>query len=374
MIYVLYIVFVCLWPSVSVGEDAYTLLWKRSFDSSIIKISRIEDFVTRDSAFPLNHIVSKKNLIKLNINTTKEKILPLKTCDIVKVADNDCIAVGLKKNVFTVFTTDKQISTFKTDNTVVIPEHLIIDISPDGSIIVILSWFHKSVSFYTINGQLLNRYSAEDLKGAVIQFSRNSERVVIHAPNYGDGSSNGYMLCYDKKGQLLWRYDHPGCQAQYDLSSDGEYVILYANQKLYSVHKGKMIYEKNMNSPEILARISNDGKHVALARKSDHCILYIDNHNGKTLWKQTISGFDSLNSPFTDMEIRQNVIAIAVSKHWSRRNAESWMIVFNTKGKRIWDKKFEHNALKVFFSNRASTLGLFAEKAVYLYRRHLKAN
>ena len=373
MIYVLYIVFVCLWPSVSFGEESYTLLWQRSFDSPIIKISRVEDFFSRDSAFPLSHVVSKKNLIELNIDKTKEKTVSMTSYDIVKVADNG-IAVGLKKNAITVFSADKQMSTFNTDKTIVIPEHLILDISPDGSLIVIVSWFHKHISFYTIDGQLLNSYSSEDLKGAVIQFSKNSERVVIHVPNYGDGSSNGYLLCYDKKGRFLWRYDHPGCQAQYNLSSDGAYVILSANQKLYSLHKGKIIYEKNMNSPEILVRISNDGKHVALARKSDHCIIYSDNQTGETLWKQTLSGFDSLNSPFTDMAVRQNVVAVAVSKHWSKRNEESWAIVFNAEGERIWEKSFKQSALHISFSNRASIMSLFGDKSVYLYRRHLKAN
>ena len=361
-----------LWPSMAFCDEPYSLLWKHYFDSPIVKTSMVKDFISRSSDFPLNHVVTKKHLIELDIKTKKEKICTLKPYDIVKVADNRCIAVGVKKNVISVFNIDKEMASFKINKTVLIPEHLIMDISPDGAIIVILSWFHKTISFYTIKGRLLNSYTADDVKGAVIQFSKNSKRVVIHVPNYGDGSSNGYLMCYDSKGTFLWRFDHPGCQAQYDLSSDGKFVILYANQTLYSLHKGKTIYEINMVSPEILARISNDGAHAALARKSDHCIYYIDNQNGITLWKQRISGFDFKNSPFTDMEVRQDVVAVAISKHWSRRNQESWVNVFNTKGKKIWDKQFEQYALDISFSINATILKVFGENAVYLYRSSFK--
>ncbi|KPA16030.1 hypothetical protein MHK_003767 [Candidatus Magnetomorum sp. HK-1] len=259
MHWMLYILIALSWPSMVFCEEAYSLLWQHAFDSTIVKTSMIKDFTKRTSAFPLNHVATKKNMIELDMKTKKEKNRSLKNYDIVKVADNNSIAVGVKKNRVTVFTIDKEVSSFKLDKTILIPEHLIMDISPDGSLIVIVSWFHKSISFYSIKGQLLSSYSSKDLKGAVIQFSRNSKHTVIHVPNYGDGSGNGYLLCYDAKGQFLWRYDHPGNQAQYDLSSDGAFVILYANQILYSLHKGKSVYEINMNSPDILPRISNDG-------------------------------------------------------------------------------------------------------------------
>jgi len=355
-------------PVTAFCGESYTLLWKQSFDSKVIKPSAVMAFTSRDSAFPLQSIITEKSLIVLNQKGQIKENISFTPYDLIKVSDNGDTLVGVKKNKIFVFNAKKQISSFKINQTILLSEHLTLEIAPDGSFIVLLSWFHKTIWFYSQKGELLSSHSVDDLKGASIKISKNSQRIVLHIPNYGDGTSNGYLLCFQFNGQFLWRYDHPGCKAEFDLSRNGEWIILMANQMIYSLKNNKLIYQKKMDSSKAEVAISNDGQHVALARQSDHHVIYIDNQTGQELWKQKISGFDRKASLFTDIEVNPNRIAVAICRHWSRRNQESWGIVFNTEGKRIWDVEFNHKAMDFLFSEDGSVIGGWGDNMVYLFR------
>ena len=71
--------------------------------------------------------------------------------------------------------------------------------------------------------------------------------------------------------------------------------------------------------------------------------------------------------------IKKN-IAVAISRHWSTRNQESWLILFRCDGEKVWDKQFKYHTIDFLFSENESVAGGWDRISFIYFRVTFKYN
>jgi len=378
---VLVSVFIFLSPILVNAEPS--LLWRMTFDSPIVKTSDLSDFVAaseKGASFPLKTVMTEKSIYLLDNMGKISKKIPLKDYAKAAMSDDGTTIATMTGREISISDLDNQIHgivNIADPQPVVLPQHVTFELSPDGEYIVVISNFTNTIYFHNKKGKLLSKHNFEDLRGAEIRFSKNSRYVAIHVPNWGEGKTNGYLLFFNRKGKNLWRFDHKGVKAKFDISSDGNSVVLAAEDRLYSLNKkGKAIYEKELVPGDMDIALSDDGAYVAVTKTTDHSISLLDNRNGKKLWDHNVDGFDPINSPFSSLDISGNghYISVAVSKDWTRRNKESFFYLFNKSGRVVFENTFEEPGLESGLSSDGKCALIRGNKEAYLYRTQIFAD
>ena len=290
-----------------------SLIWKKKFDSCIVKTSRLMDMESKNGKrpdFPLRSVLTERSLFVLDNKGKIEKKISLKGYSETTLSDDGMTMAGLKGNEIILIDlnnlNNKVQGTVKIGDPqpVVLPQHVKFELAPDGEFIVVLSSFSHTIYFYNRDGKLLSKEKVADLKGAEIKFSDDSKFVVIHVPNWGTGNTNGYLLFFDNKGKKLWRFDHKGCQASFDISGDGKAVVLAAEGRLYSLNgKGDVVYEKEILAGDAMVGVSPDGGFLAIAQRSDGSVLLVDNRDGHEMWLKKIDAFNPVKSLFGTLKV-----------------------------------------------------------------------
>ena len=354
-----------------------SLLWRMKFDSRIIKTSDLLDFnvaAGKGAAFPLKAVMTERSIYVLDSKGRVAKRIPLQDYAKAAMSDDGTTIATMKGREITISTLDNRILgavKIADQQPVVLPQHVSFELSPNGDYIVVISYFTSTIYFHNKKGKMLSKHHFDDLRGAEIKFSKNSRYVAIHVPNWGQGETHGYLLFFNQKGKNLWRFDHKGCRASFDISFDGASLVLAAEDRLYSLNKrGKVIYEKELVPGDIYIALSGNGKYVAITKTADHRISLMNNENGKTLWSCNISGFDPINSPFTSLEVsgEGNYIAVAISKDWTRRNKESSLYIFGELGDIGWQRTFQQDRILAALSRDSNCMLIAGNKEAYLYR------
>ncbi|MCK5188039.1 MAG: PQQ-binding-like beta-propeller repeat protein [Deltaproteobacteria bacterium] len=327
--------------------------------------------------FPLKTVMTEKSIYVLDGKGKISKKISLEDYSQVAMSDDGMTMATLKGREITISNLDEEVQSvvkIADPQPVVLPQHVFFELSPDGEYVVVMSFFTHTIYFHNRKGKLLSEHHFEDLRGAEVKFSKDSRYVAIHVPNWGEGKTNGYLLFFDEKGKKQWRFDHKGCEAKFDISSDGDAIVLAAENKLHSLNKkGKIIYEKELVPGGISIALSGDGKYVAVTRKADHRLSLLDNGNGKALWSHNISGFDSINSPFTSVDVSDDGVrvAVAISKDWTRRNKESSLYLFDKSGNILWRETFEqYRILGALWQNRNCMLIAGNKEAFFIDMRN----
>lgn len=355
-----------------------TLLWKMKFDSRIIKTSDLIDFeVEKDGKggrFPLKTVMTEKSIYVLDDKGGVAKKIPVAQYGKVAMSDDGMTIATLKGREITISNLDEEIQgivKIADPQPVVLPQHVSFELSPNGEYVVVISSFTHALYFHNKKGKMLSEHHFEDLRGAETKFSNDSRYVAIHVPNWGDGKTNGYLLYFNGKGEKLWRFDHKGCEAKFNVSSDGNSVVIAAEDSVYSLErKGKVIYEKELVPGRIDIALSGEGKYVAVTKTTDHSVCLLDNRNGNALWTYNFSGFDSLNSPFTSLDLsdKDTRVAVAISKDWSRRNKEAFLYIFDKSGTIIWQNSLEKGRLRGTLSRDGCSIFVAGDKEACFHK------
>jgi len=372
---ILSILFMLLFFSLSVHAEP-SLLWKKEFDSRIVKTSRLMDFQVvkgKGGDFPLKAVMTEKSIFVLDNKGKFEKRISLKDYDKAAMSDDGTTIALMKGKEITVSDLDNQIKgTVKIQDSqpVILPQHISFELSCNGKYLVIISYFTNTIYFHNSKGELLFGHTFDDLKSASIKFSGDSRYTGIHIPNRGKGNSIGFLVFFNDKGEKLWKIDHKGCEASFDISDNGEYVGMAANDRFYSLNNaGEVVYEKELVPGEIDIQLSPDGKYLVMAQKTEHLVSFIDNENGNILWSKQIDGFDPLNSPFTALDISgtEAVTAVAISRDWTKQNKESSFFVFNKSGNLLWNNVFEESKTEGMVSPDGKSILIAGNINIWLF-------
>lgn len=360
------------------AHAAPSLLWRMTFDSPIVKTSELTDFeVTRDKGpdFPIKTVMTEKSIFVLDSNGEIANKISLKDYDKTEMSGDGTTMATLKGRVITISKIDGEIqgtASIADPQPMVLPQHISFALSPNGEYLIVISNFTHTIYFHNKQGRLLSQYDFEDLKGAEINFSKDSRYAVIHVPNWGEGKTSGYILFFNDRGEKLWRFDHKGLEAKVNLSANGDSIVLAAEDKLYSLNKeGKVIYENELIPGGTDIALSDNGHYVVMTKTTDHSISLLDNKNGKTLWSHSVGNFNLINSPFTSLDISQegDHIAVAISKDWTKRNKESFLYLFDRAGNMVWENTFEKSRIEGAISPHGSGVLVKGYEDAYLYRK-----
>ena len=339
-----------------------SLIWKKKFDSRIVKTSRLMDIESKNGKrpdFPLCTVLTERSLFVLDNRGKIEKKISLKDYSETTLSDDGMTMAGLKGNEIILSDLNNEMQgmvKIGDPQPVVLPQHVKFEIAPDGEFIVVLSSFSHTIYFHNRDGKLLSKEKVADLKGAKIKFSDNGKFVVIYVPNWGKGKTSGYLLFFDDKGKKLWRFDHKGCQASFDISGDGKVVVLAAEGRLYSLDgKGDVVYEKEIVAGDAMVGVSPDGGYLAIAQRSDGSVLLVDNQDGHGMWLKKIDGFNPVKSLFGTLKVgtHGNRLCVIILEDLQIDKAKNSLFLFDVKGKQIWKHSFENitvalNGLKNF--------------------------
>ena len=329
-----------------------SLIWEKKFDSRIVKTSRLMDMESKSGKrpdFPLRSVLTERSLFVLDNRGDIANKISLKGYSETTLSDDGMTMAGLKGNEIILSDLNNEVQgTVKIGDPqpVVLPQHVKFELAPDGEFIVILSSFSHTIYFHNRDGKLLSKEKVEDLKGAEVKFSDDSRFVVIHVPNWGKGKTNGYLLFFDNKGKKLWRFDHKGCQASFDVSGDGKAVVIAAEGRVYSLDaKGDVVFEKEIVSGDAMVGVSPDGGHLVVAQRSDGYMTLIDISEGEKRWSKKIEDFDTMRSSFSSLEVVEQgkCVGVVIEKNLAKNSFESYLCLFNKNGDLKWKNSFDKN-------------------------------
>lgn len=324
--------------------------------------------------FPLRSVLTERSLFVLDNRGNIAKKISLKCYSETTLSDDGMTMAGLKGNEIILSDLNNEVQgTIKIGDPqpVVLPQHVNFELAPDGEFIVILSSFSHTIYFHNRDGKLLSKEKVEDLKGAQIKFSDDGKFVVIHVPNWGKGNTNGYLLFFNDKGKKLWRFDHKGCQASFDISGDGRVVVLAAEGMLYSLDgKGDVVYEKKIVAGDAMVGVSPDGGYLAVAQRSDGSVLLVDNSDGGKLWQEKINDFDPARSMFSSLDVggRGKCVGVVVEKDVQGNNFEFFLSLFDENGNMTWQQSFEKNRVNIHTSLCPNFVLVKGINEAFLYR------
>ncbi len=220
---------------------AQSMLWQHSFDGVVLNTSRLERLgSSKGATFPLKAVMTDKSIYLLDSKGQTEKKISLKGYDKASLSDDGSTMALMKDNKIVVSRLNGNkigVANIESTQPVVLPNHVDFTVSPDGRYIVLISSFTKTLYFYDQRGSLLSKSGYDDLRNAKTRFSKNGKYTAIHVPNWGEGKSSGYLLYFDRWGNMLWKFEHKGCIAKCDLSGDGNTVVLAAEDNLYTIYR-----------------------------------------------------------------------------------------------------------------------------------------
>ena len=299
--------------------------------------------------FPLRSVLTERSLFVLDNRGNIAKKISLKGYSETTLSDDGMTMAGLKGNEIILSDLNNEVQgTVKIGDPqpVVLSQHVKFELSPDGEFIVVLSSFSHTIYFHDRNGKLLSKEKVADLKGAEIKFSDDSKYVTIHVPNWGKGKTNGYLLFFDDKGKKLWRFDHKGCQASFDVSGDGNAVVIAAEGRVYSLDgMGEIVYEEEVVAGVVIVSVSPDGGYIVVAQRYDGHMTLIDISEDEKRWSKKIEDFDTMRSSFSSLEVADQGkwVGVVIEKNLAENSFESYLCLFNKKGDLKWKNSFDKN-------------------------------
>ncbi len=205
--------------SVNAGTS---LLWRKTFDSSIIKTGYISNFkigADKGSEFPLKVVMTEKSISVLDSKGKIARKIPLKDYANTAISDDGTTIATMTGREISISNIDNQIQgivKIADPQPVVLPQHVSFELSPNGKYLIVISYFSRTIYFHNKKGNMLSKHRFDDLRGAEIRFSKDSHYISIHVPNWGESKSSGYLLFFNDKGEKLWRFDHKGSQARFE--------------------------------------------------------------------------------------------------------------------------------------------------------------
>ena len=353
-----------------------SLIWEKKFDSRIVKTSRLMDMESKSNKrpdFPLRSVLTERSLFVLDNRGKIEKQISLKDYSETTLSDDGMTMAGLKGNEIILFDLNNEVQgmvKIGDPQPEILTQHVKFELAPDGEFIVVLSSFSHTIYFHNRDGKLLSKEKVADLKGAGIKFSDDSKFVVIHVPNWGKGKTNGYLLFFDNKGKKLWRFDHKGCQASFDVSGDGNVIVIAAEGRLYSLNgKGKVVYKKEFVPGDAMVSVSPDGGYLAVAQRSDGSVSLVDNNNSENMWSKKNGDFDPMKSRFCILEVGEqgNYTVAAVGKELSTKRDDNSLIIFLKSGDLLWRNSFGTHRIRGAFSYDGKCILISTFKTAYIY-------
>lgn len=352
-----------------------SLLWKKTCDSRIIKTSVLKNLTMAGEKiphFPFEAILTEKSVILLDDKGNTKKKISCKDFDKIDLS-NEYFA-WMKDNKITIAKYDSSVIgtiNIRDFQPIVLKEHIAFALSPNGQLIVIASYFTRTIYFFETNGKLLSQYVLE--KGMTdihFKFSKDSRSVVIVASNCGKQTADGAML-YFKNEKKQWMFPFKGCRASFDMSPDGKFILLAWADKIYSFNdQGKMLYEKKWIPGDVHVSLSETGR-LAVIQNQER-LSVIDNPNGLLMWEKNIQGFMPKQSMLTSLWVSEqgNHIAVAFSKHWMMTDKESLLSIIDLQGKTIWEHMFHKNNVSIKESQDTNFILCAADHDLYLYRTY----
>jgi len=349
-----------------------TLLWKHTFPNKIVSCSHINNFTLENNGqlrFPLNAVNTKEQIVFLSTGGTISNSLSTTSYEHVCLSGSGNSFGNLLDGVFTIHDPQKKVQTQININAIPYSsEHFICKISPLGDWVCIISWFNQRISFYSGSGLLLASHQREDLKQSSIHFSKNNEWVAIHVPNWGQGNTSGYVELFNKNGQKQYTFYHRGCLANYDLTADGRWLAISDESQCYVLDQlGKVVFKTILPGISKPA-ISDDGKILAVASKVDHQVSLWNVQQNKQKWIKRMDGFDKINSSFTGIDVsgKAHRIVATERQHWSRKNLNSRLTVWNDLGEQLWQNNYSNSQVYPNLSDDGKCLMVYGDCDVYL--------
>jgi len=345
------------------------LIWHETFDSRIVKTSRLQDLdrtTGKRPAFPLRAVMTRKSIYLLDERGAMASRIPLEKYDKAAMSDDGCTMAALKGRHITISSVEGHVcgvAGIADPHPEVLPEHADFELSPEGTYVVLLSYLSDTICFHDRTGRLVARHAAQNLNGTEVKFSADGRYVVIHIPNWSDGTSSGYLLCFNAAGRLLWRYDHPGCEAAFDVSQDGSVVVVAAGDKLCSLGEdGSRICEKEVSAGYTHVSLSATGGQLAATSSSDRRLDMLDSRSGRVLWSERIPEFDPRKSAVNALAISADsaCVAVAVNTDCRRTAREATVYAYNGTGTQTWQNSVDSNDARVFLSPHATALMVVA--------------
>lgn len=142
------LILIILFSTCADAEPA--LLWKKSFDSRIIKTSRLADFTVENGKkpnFPLRAVMTTKSIYVIDAKGKLEKKISLQEYARVSMSDQGTVFAGLKGKEIAISGIDGQMKGVihvKDPQPVIPAERLAFELAPDGTYLVILSQFNNT--------------------------------------------------------------------------------------------------------------------------------------------------------------------------------------------------------------------------------------
>ena len=368
--------FLCLilWADITVikASEIPTLLWHHTFSHQIMSCKGLKNFSLKKDGqliFPLQAVMTQNNLIFMNSSGKIFSKLPTNEYDQVCLSDNGNFFGALKNGTFGIYNPKNNLQYQIEINAIpFVAEHYICQISPFGDWFCIISWFTQTISFYSNTGRLMASHKGEDLKQSRIVFSKNNEWAAIHAPNWGQGNTRGYVQLFDRDGHRQYTFYHQGCNACLDMASDGQFLAIADEKCCYVINReGQLILKTNVPRGISKPAISNDGNYLTIASNTDHSISLWDIKQKKLEWSIKLDGFDTINSSFTGIDIsgKERKVVVSERQHWSRKNSNSRLSVFNFLGEQEWQKQYSNSQIYPRFSEDGRCFLVFGDCDVF---------
>jgi len=348
------------------------LIWEKTFSSQIMKVCERKDIDMlkgQKAKFPLSAVITKKDVLLFNLRGKEINKISLQGYDKSSISNDGTIIAAMKGRELTVLSSHNEIINkikIAEPQPVVLPQYITFEVSPNGQYIVIISWFSKQIYFYAVNGKLLARHQFKDLRKSRVLFSKDSSTVLIHVPNFGDGSSHGFLTCFNKTGKLLWRFDHDGCEAEFDVSENT--FALLTSKHLYALdRRGKILFKKDLPNHKLLS-ISNRSTHIASTSKNS--IYFWSYKKNNLMWQYSDSNFDQVNSLSSVLTISDNSQFIVYSsfQNWRDKPIVSNLSILDNKGNKVYQNGFDNFRIEnCLFYNSENYFCLYSNISIYLY-------
>jgi len=355
-----------------VGAAESEMLWKKTFDSPIVKTAQMINVpMKKGTKFPLQTVMTEKNIFVFDHKGHIQKEIPIQSFEQSALSDNGTTMATFDNGAIAVshlISDQKNVIHVLDSQPEIISEHVSFSLSPDGQYIVIVSIYSHTLYFHSSTGKLIKQHKVKNLSGAEIKFSKNGQFSAIHIPNWGKGNLNGYVLVFNHLGNKIQQFEHSGCQAEFDISDDGQFIAMAVGNQLYLYDTaGSLHYQKQLKHSNHCIRLSHNGQYLILANQVIHQVSLINNHNGDILWNVQLDNLNGLNSPFSSIDISDDckTIGIAVNKNWSMRNDYAKLYLIDGAGILKWSKEMASSILTcsvtkdgafVLFGNRKELL------------------
>ena len=338
-----------------------TLLWKKTLQSSIISVSQSakRNLTSSHPIFPIGMIHTKKNVYMFDTNAKEIQKISLEMDDLTTISDNGQMMARLINQHIIISKMNQNMMLdipLNTLHSVVLPQHLIFSLSPDGQTFVLISWFAKTIHIYH-SGQLTASYQEHelDLRGSQISFSKDSSHAVIHIPNWGAGK--GQVIYYNRYGNKAWQFEYHGNKADVDMSSDASTILVLTSDHYFLLdHTGQVQYDKQLDSSETAADLSGDGQTFVQFNPSNCQLTCMNLSTGTTLWSNQIQPVHDQLCELGSLHVSETGTYnfISMLKDWTQKNNQSTLYVFDRFGKLIWEHAFQLNYLNILSSTDES--------------------